>query len=513
MTRNSARRGDLDATVFVDERDQRTVKDLAELAQLAGMRIELSSATGAMTITQNFFLGQFGELDLSADGFLWHPAELFDPDTPDALQRREDNVNALIKLDDANSTRNPTPTPWLANGDVRAGAETSDTIAGITHYQFGSFRVQPTAPDEIEFVNEDNPRPDGPPDVLAGAEKATVTSTVAAFNVLNYFTTFGERGADDADEFELQAAKIVTAITEMDADVVGLMEIENNFGGPGDALLDLVQRLNDATAPGTYAAVDLKAPVGTDAISNAMIYQPDRVTPVGELAIADQDAFVNPLGAVRDKNRPAIAQAFEVETGDVFIAVVNHLKSKGSSCVSEGDPSDPITGSCNLTRTAAAEELVRWLAEDDPTATGVDRIAIIGDLNAYGMEDPLDALREGGYIDPFVDDAPVYSFTFDGEHGRLDHGLLSPSLNERLLDAAIWHINTDEPAAFDYNDWNDPANQDTSEFRSSDHDPVLLGLQFPRQASGCRNERPEAPDRPRGGDRGPELPARPACPS
>jgi predicted extracellular nuclease len=81
--------------------------------------------------------------------------------------------------------------------------------------------------------------------------------------------------------------------------------------------------------------------VGTDAISNAMIYQPDRVTPVGEVGIADQQAFVNPLGATTDRNRPAIAQAFEVATGDVFVAVVNHLKSKGSGCGAE----DPETRS------------------------------------------------------------------------------------------------------------------------------------------------------------------------
>ncbi len=485
------------------------VDDRVELAQLAGMRVDLTAETGAMTITQNFFLGRFGELDLSADGFLWHPAELHDLDSPEAVQLREDNLSAMIKLDDAHSTTNRSPTPWLANGDVRAGAETTDTIEGITHFQFGSFRIQPTAPDTIEFVNLDNPRPDGPPDVLAGADPASVTATVAAFNVLNYFTTFGSRGADDANEFELQAAKIVTAITTMDADVVGLMEIENNFGTSGDALADLVDRLNAVTSPGTYEAVGLDAPVGTDAISNAMIYQPERVTPVGELALADHPDFVNPLGGASDRNRPAIAQAFEVETGDVFVAVVNHLKSKGSPCTVDGDPGHPIAGNCNLTRTAAAEELTRWLAEDDPTGTGADDIAIIGDLNAYAFEDPIHALRDAGYVDAFADEGRVYTFTFDGEHGRLDHGFLSPALTDNLVGAAIWHINTDEPAAFDYNDWNPPENQDESEFRSSDHDPVMLGLQFARKGSGCRAHRPTHPDLPLDLDR----PERSACPA
>ena len=58
------------------------------------------------------------------------------------------------------------------------------------------------------------------------------------------------RGADTALELERQEAKIVSAITAIDADVVGLMEIEND-GGPNGALAQLVAALNEATAPGS----------------------------------------------------------------------------------------------------------------------------------------------------------------------------------------------------------------------------------------------------------------------
>ncbi|HSK22985.1 MAG TPA: ExeM/NucH family extracellular endonuclease [Egicoccus sp.] len=471
------------------------VDDLTELAQIAGMRVELTGQDGTMTVAQNYFQGQYGELDLSGAGRLWNPTELYDPESPEAAALREQNQRSLIKLDDANSTQNATPMPWIDNGALRAGAETTDVIEGIAGYQFGAYRVQPTDPDAITFTNTDNPRPADAPDVLAGARPRAETVTVASFNVLNYFTTLTSqdsdaRGADTPEEFELQAAKIVTAITKLDADVVGLMEIENNFGEPGDALADLVGRLNAEAGAGTYAAVALDAPVGTDAISNAMIYQPAAVTPVGELAIADHQAFVNPRGATIDRNRPAIAQAFETADGEVFVTVVNHLKSKGSAC-GAGDDGE-LTGSCNLTRTLAAEELVRWLDEDDPTGTGSDRIAIIGDLNSYAQEDPIDVLREAGYVDTLGDQlGSAYSYVFDGELGRLDHAFLSASLDEHLVGAAEWHINADEPNGFDYNDWNDPANQDESEFRSSDHDPVVVGLAFgpdsPASKDECKN--------------------------
>ncbi|QBI19863.1 ExeM/NucH family extracellular endonuclease [Egibacter rhizosphaerae] len=461
------------------------VDDRTELAAIAGMRVDMTSAEGAMTVTQNYFQGQFGELDLSATGRLWNPTELYDPHTELDLveQEQEDNLNSWIKLDDASSEENASPTPWLENGADRAGAQTEDVIEGITHYQHGNYRVQPTDKDAIEFTNEDNPRPDEPPDVLAGADEGTETVTVAGFNVLNYFTTLGDRGASTEEEFELQAAKIVTAITKMDADVVGLMEIENNFGEEDAAIDDLVERLNDEAGEGTYDYVGQDELIGNDAISNALIYQPEEVTPVGEPAVSDQEAMVNPRDADQERNRPAVTQAFETDTGDVFVAAVNHLKSKGSGCDEEGNigDDDEWQGNCNGTRTDSAEELVRWLEEDDPTGTGADEIAIIGDINAYAQEDPVQAILDAGYQDTLADQlGEVYTYVFDGEHGRLDHGLVSDELVDagRLVDADVWHINVDEPAAFDYNAWNNEEDQDESEFRSSDHDPILLGLQF-----------------------------------
>ena len=72
---------------------------------------------------------------------------------------------------------------------------------------------------------------------------------VASFNVLNYFTDLAPayqspaRGANTAEELVRQEAKLVSAITALDADVVGLIEIAND---DGDALDTLVAALNDA---------------------------------------------------------------------------------------------------------------------------------------------------------------------------------------------------------------------------------------------------------------------------
>jgi uncharacterized protein len=228
------------------------------------------------------------------------------------------------------------------------------------------------------------------------------TLQVASFNVLNYFTTLDNagpicgplqnqecRGADTPQELTRQRDKILAALSAIDADVVGLIEIENH---PGDLpTADLVSGLNDRLGAGTYAYLATGA-IGSDAIRQAFIYKPATVTPIGAYAILDSN--VDPR-FLDDYNRPALAQTFlDNATGGIFTAVVNHLKSKGSDCNAVGDPDlGDGQGNCNLTRKAAAEALVDWLASD-PTASGDADFLILGDLNAYDKEDPIDVLLQ-----------------------------------------------------------------------------------------------------------------------
>ncbi len=92
------------------------------------------------------------------------------------------------------------------------------------------------------------------------------------------------RGADNENEFTRQRDKIIAALTELDADVVGLMEIENNLYD--EAVIDLVEGLNDINGSGTYAYVDT-GPIGEDAIKVAFIYKPASVSLIGDYAILD----------------------------------------------------------------------------------------------------------------------------------------------------------------------------------------------------------------------------------
>ena len=138
-------------------------------------------------------------------------------------------------------------------------------------------------------------------------------------------------------------------------------------------------------------------------------------------------------------------------------------------------------GNCNLTRAAAAAALVDWRAPD-PTGLGDSDVLSIGDLNAYDKEDPIVVITDAGYTD-LVDaygGEYAYSYVFDGQLGYLDHALSTPVMTSQVTSAAPWHINADEPDLLDYDtSFKQPAQQALYEdngYRSSDHDPVVVGL-------------------------------------
>jgi predicted extracellular nuclease len=442
------------------------------LEQFEGM---LTSFGQTLSATETFTLGRFGEVSLSSGGRLYTPTQLVSPGAA-AIALQDLNNRNRIQLDDNSNVQNPPVVPYLGLDDTLRIGDTVAGLTGVLSYGFGLYRIQPTA--AVGFTRA-NPRPAGPPSVGGSLR-------VAGANVLNYFTTLDAqsggcgptgaldcRGANTALEFERQRTKIVAGLKALNADILGLTELENNAtDGP---IANLVAGLNEATAPGTYAYLPT-GPIGTDAIRVGIIYKPAAVTPVGARAVLNSS--VDP-DFDDTKNRPALAQTFrENGTNDVLTIAVNHLKSKGSDCL----PGDPDTGdgqgNCNLTRTRAANALVEWLATD-PTASGSTDYLIVGDLNSYAKEDPIQAIEAAGYtnlVAEFVGE-DAYSYVFQGQSGTLDYALASESLADRVRGADEYHINADEPVFLDYNtEFNPPTAYKPDGFRTADHDPVLAGI-------------------------------------
>ena len=420
----------------------------------------------SLTILDSHNFDRYGELTYGTDR-QWTPTGVVDPGQPAIDLLASNNANRLM-VDDGRTSQNPTPAihpngkPMARDNYFRSGDQVAN-LTGVLGYSFGSYRLQPTTGADH---TAGNPRPPAP-------EKQG-NLRVASFNVLNYFTTLTSddsraRGADTPEEFQRQQAKIVAAMTALDADVFGLMEIENN----GTAVDDLVAALNARAGEGTYAAVKT-GKVGSDAIFQAFVYKPATVEPAGSFET---------LSFGNTGNRPSLLQTFRhKDSGELLNVSVNHLKSKGSACKGDPDTGDG-QGNCNQTRTKAAEDLVSWL-RGDPTGQGAARTLIIGDLNSYDHEDPVKTLVEGGYADmekKFTGEQ-AYSYVFDGMSGYLDHALANQAAETSIVDARAWHINADEADIFDYDmTYKKAAEQELyspDPYRSSDHDPVVVSLQF-----------------------------------
>ncbi len=469
-----------------------------DLERYEGMLVTL---TGPFTVQQNFFQGRYGQLTLAVGGRTETPTNRFRPG-PQALALADENARRRIILDDGSSLQNPNPTPYLgANGLPRAG-DITGSITGVIDYGLatnsntgaGDYKIQPAV---APIFTVANPRTASPEDVGGNIK-------VASFNVLNYFTTFtnGEtaagqtgqgctlgtsvsasncRGANNLTEFQRQRAKIVEAMAAINADVLGLMEMQNNAS---IAVQNLVDALNARVGAATYASIALPTQgTGTDAIRVAMIYKPARLGAVSAPA-SDIDAV---------NNRPTLTQTFAVGNGERFTLVVNHLKSK-SSCPMAGDAdaagntdTGDGQGCWNLRRTQQASRLRTFVAQQQ-SASGSNDVLLIGDFNAYAQEDPIFNLTSSGYVDQVGRFSNFgYSYVFDGAAGRLDHAITSASLSARVSRAVHWPINADEASIGDYNtEFKLPATTcgtpcpadlySLSPYRSSDHDPVVIGL-------------------------------------
>jgi predicted extracellular nuclease len=466
----------------------------AGFEQLEGMLVRFNMP---LTVNQNTFLGRYGQVTLSA-GRLEKPTNRYAPRSAQAIAAAAANAANMIVLDDGKTSQNPNPIPYIgADNTLRAG----DTVTGLTGViDFGpitassagaaGYKLQPSI---TPVFARDNPRTTAPA-LPAGNVR------VASFNVENFFTTFTDgaaasgldgqgcslgaslskshcRGADNLAEFQRQRAKIVAALAAIDADVVGLMEIQNN----GDAAVsNLVDALNATVGARAYAVVPQAADAsGSDAIRVAMIYKPSRLTPVGA-ALSDPDPV---------NSRPPMAQTFAAPGGRKFSLIANHLKSKGG-CPAAGDPdadSGDGQGCWNATRVRQAQRLASVFVPRVQAAAGSPDVLLIGDFNAYGAEDPVNALTGAGFINQierFVRRAALpYSYVFDAEAGYLDHALASPTLSAQVLGASEWHINADEPVVIDYNtEFKAQDLYTPSPYRASDHDPVVVSLNLQASA-------------------------------
>ncbi|MDR9827353.1 ExeM/NucH family extracellular endonuclease, partial [Vibrio sp. FNV 38] len=337
-----------------------------------------------------------------------HPNQLFAPNSEAAKEQSASNIDRRVFVESFAKAPNGI-VPWYKNfGNDNGSGETDDYIridakisgdglVGPLSYSYNEYR--------IFVMNEANQSTFDHQGVDRSIEP-TLTEDgdlrVASFNVLNYFTSpFGgnnnpleqNRGAETWQEFEQQRAKIIAAIISLDADIVGLIEVENNGFDENSAIYDLVTELNlhlDAEKQYEIIVKEGVERIGTDAITNHAIYRPSVVSleQFDIIELPQQHVELEDGSYKRAYQRDAVVPTFNVTNSNKSLTIaVNHFKSKGSTCWEDdqdGDDQDPdLQGSCENFRVSAAYHLAEQMARYDGY-----RI-IMGDLNAYAAEDTL----------------------------------------------------------------------------------------------------------------------------
>jgi hypothetical protein len=417
--------------------------------QYEGMLIQFDQT---LYVNNNSRLLSLGQLTLGTTR-LYTPTNQFVHGTADYTALLAFNAKAQLILDDGITTGNYTPIQFADASGTRRTGERITNLQAVVDYSNSAYTIYPaTTP-----VFYGNPRPTAPSDL------GNYNLKVCASNLDYYLpTNFGQGyGAANATQAAQQQLKIVAGLLAIDADIYGLMEVEEGQ----KALTDLVTAMNAATVAGRYGFVNDGGGMDGTYIKVGYLYRTDKVTPYLNLQNTN-----SPSPYDRKK-----VQAFTLNSNNErFIFSLNHFKAK-TGCPTSGTDTDQGDGQgCwNATRVLESTSITNLIA-NNLTYYGDDDVLIMGDLNSYGKEDPVEKLIQNGYTDMhrvFHADS-AYSYVYDGEAGYLDNVLASPTMKSQITGVSVFHVNTDEPTMFEYSG----SAYQPDMYRYSDHDPIVVGL-------------------------------------
>ena len=417
--------------------------------QYEGMLLQFDQT---LYVTSNYYLLKYGQLSLNPVRKYAATNQCL-PGSAEYTAMVALNAKAEITLDDGINVTNNMPIQFAdVNGTRRTGERVNNLNAVVDNIGSSYYVYASTSP--IFFGN---PRPATPTD-LGNCNLKVCAANLEYYLPYNYTGTYGAANAAQAEQ---QHTKIIAALKAIDADIYGLIEIEEGQ----NALTKLVNSLNVAV-PGRYAFIDDGGlPDGTY-IKVGYIYRTDKVKPY--LSLKEN------TGTSSSKYRKK-GQAFTLNSNNErFIFSLNHFKAK-SGCPSSGVDADQGDGQgCyNASRVTEATSTLSFVSDWKNYYNDND-VLIMGDLNAYGKEDPVQTLVKAGYVDmhrAFHADS-AYSYMYNGAAGYLDNVLASSSMRSQITGVSVFHVNADEPTMFEYSG----SAYQPDMYRYSDHDPVVVGL-------------------------------------
>nr|WP_320036807.1 ExeM/NucH family extracellular endonuclease [uncultured Bacteroides sp.] len=412
--------------------------------------------TFPLTVTKTYYTSTSGNITLSPD-VLYSPTEVALPGV-DANNIATLNEQHKLTLNSSSFTYTD------SNKTLRTGSKVTG-LQGTLYYSNGVYSITPT----VQPVFSGNERTFSPGDVGACNLK------VASFNVEYYIaksSLWGKGyGADNLAEFDRQRTKILAALKGLDADVYALCEV----GQGNTSVTDLVNGLNEVTSSVNYDYVADNDYHDTTFTKNIFIYNKTKVIPYKSIYKFGVSGY----------QLRQIAQAFDLKSnGERLIISVNHLKSKSGSGTGNNADIGDGQGSYNYQRKNQAQLVVNTLNTLTSYYADPD-VLVVGDMNAYSMEDPIKVYTNNGLVNQLKRYSPSdYSYVYNGAVGYLDHSLATTTLSQQVTGARPWHINADEPSYFDYNN---TTFYSADPYRCSDHDPILAGVSLGTYSTGIKD--------------------------
>jgi len=414
-----------------------------------GMRIRLDTP---LTVTDTYQFGK-GRFSLSGNGFQFVATEVIAPG-PEAFRYRKKNSDFSLAAVFHKQAIRPA---------VLATGSSIGSVMGVLVHEKRGLRLA------LQSITVGE-SPTFPIPARSGAGDLRVVG----MNLHNFFNGDGKgggfptaRGAKTSTEYDQQRQRLGAAIGVLNPHVLAVMELENDGFGPLSAAADFIRLASKATGASWQVARPAGDNTGGDKITVGLFYRDDMLEAINPAQTLTGPEF--------KKSRQPLAQVFRNNKNDEkLLIVVNHLKSKGSCPDSGVDANQKDGQGCwNPMRVASAEKMSTWV-NSHAASTQTENVLILGDMNAYRQEDPIDAIRNAGFIE-LGDDTPddTYSFVFFGQAGTLDYAFASAALLQKVQQTFIWNVNAALPANMELpQPW----------LRFSDHDPVVVDIRS-RQSS------------------------------
>ena len=348
--------------------------------------------------------------------------------------------------------------------EINVNDNLSDVI-GVIGYSYGNFEILAT--EEFVVASNNLAREE------TGLSGKKNKLTIATFNVENLDPNDND-GDDDlaSGKFDKIASIVINNLKS--PDIIALQEIQDIDGSDNYGLVDasltyqtLIEAISKLGGP-TYNYFDIPPEDGKDGgepggnIRVGFLYNINRVTPI----ISSFERILDPDlsdGDAFEASRKPLAGKFQFKDQNIYL-INNHFASKSGSTPLYGQVQPPVNG--KLEQREAQALIVKNYADQILELNPDAQIVILGDLNEYYFETPLDILKGGDSkilynLIETKQESERYSYNYEGNSQELDHILITKNLKNKS-EFDIVHVNSE------FSD------------QASDHDPLLLRITYPK---------------------------------